>query len=36
MTEDALAPTLLADIRGMIEEARSTVAAAVNAGLTLL
>jgi hypothetical protein len=31
-----LAPALLADIRGMIEEVRGAVAAAVNAGLTLL
>jgi predicted nuclease of restriction endonuclease-like (RecB) superfamily len=36
MTENTLAPALLADIRGMIEEARGAVAAAVNAGLTLL
>lgn len=36
MTENTLAPALLADIRGMIEEARAAVAAAVNARLTLL
>ena len=36
MTDNTLAPALLADIRGMIEEARAAVAAAVNAGLTLL
>ena len=36
MTENTLAPALLADIRGMIEEARAAVAATVNAGLTLL
>ena len=31
-----LAPALLADIRGLIEEARAAVAATINAGLTLL
>ena len=36
MTDNTLAPALLADIRGMIEEARAAVAATVNAGLTLL
>jgi hypothetical protein len=36
MTENTLAPAALADIRGLIEEARAAVAATVNAGLTLL
>ena len=36
MTDNTLAPALLADIRSMIEEARAAVAATVNAGLTLL
>jgi len=36
MAEDTLGPALLADIHGMIEEARAAVAATVNAGLTLL
>jgi predicted nuclease of restriction endonuclease-like (RecB) superfamily len=36
VTDNTLAPVLLADIRGMIEEARAAVAATVNAGLTLL
>jgi len=36
VTENTLAPALLADIRGMIEEARAAVAAAANAGLALL
>ena len=36
MTDNAPALALLADIRGMIEEARAAVAATVNAGLTLL
>lgn len=36
MTDNTPAPSLLADIRGMIEEARAAVAATVNAGLTLL
>ena len=36
MTENTLAPALLADIRSLIEEARAAVAATVNAGLTLL
>ena len=36
MTDNTLAPALLADIRSLIEEARAAVAATVNAGLTLL
>ncbi len=36
MAEDTLAPALLADIRGLIEESRAAVAVTVNAGLTLL
>ena len=36
MTENTLAPALLADIRSLIEEARAAVAATVNVGLTLL
>ena len=36
MTENTLAPALLADIRSLIEEARAAVAATVNTGLTLL
>ena len=36
VTDNTLAPALLADIRSMIEEARTAVAATVNAGLTLL
>ena len=36
MTDNTLAPALLADIRDLIEEARAAVAATVNAGLTLL
>ena len=36
MAENTVAPALLSDIRDMIEETRGAVAAAVNAGLTLL
>lgn len=36
MVKDTVAPALLSDIRDMIEETRGAVAAAVNAGLTLL
>jgi len=36
VAENTVAPALLSDIRDMIEETRGAVAAAVNAGLTLL
>jgi len=36
VTDNTLAPALLADIRGMIEASRAAVAVTVNTALTLL